>query len=106
MQQRQPTTAKSNPGAPADLATRLAAIEEQGRQTFELVRTMVGLLLPKEGGQEDVSLENLIAGMVAMQRDLMIVARATQTEVRQLGETLPPAVAEAIQDGRMPARNS
>jgi hypothetical protein len=78
----------------------LAAIEEQGRQTLELVRVIVGLLVPQESGREGVPLEDLIAGVFAMQRDLLAVACVIQAEVKQLGETLPADVAEAVQNGR------
>src|SRR5260370_31181899 len=94
MEQQQ---AKAGPAAGElnDIRETLAAIQEQGRQTQELVRTLVGLLQPKEGGREGPSLEELVAAMVALQRDLIIVSRTTQAELTRLGETLPTAVAEA-----------
>ena len=35
----------------------LAAIEAQGRQTLELVKALVTLLMPKEGGREGPSFD-------------------------------------------------
>jgi len=96
MEQQQ---AKAGPAAGElnDIRETLAAIQEQGRQTQELVRTLVDLLLPKESNREGPALEELVAAMVALQRDLIIVARTTQAELKRLGETLPIAVAEAVE---------
>src|SRR5690348_8720029 len=91
----------AQPGAGAgglgDIRATLAAIQEQGRQTLELLRVLVGLLQPKEGGRDGPSLEELVAAMVALQRDLIVVVRATRAELTRLGETLPDAVAEAVE---------
>jgi hypothetical protein len=84
-------------GGPEDIRETLGAIQEQGRQTLELVRVLVGLLQPKEGGRDGPSLEELVAAMVALQRDLIIVVRTSRAELTRLGETLPAAVAEAIE---------
>ena len=43
----------SSPEAADTTHDLLAAIHEQGRQTLELVGTIVSLLMPKEGGRED-----------------------------------------------------
>ncbi len=74
----------------------LAVIEEQGRQTLELVKAIIGLLLPKEG-REGPSFEELLAKLVAQQHEALVLAKATQADVARLPETLPPAIAEAIE---------
>ncbi len=96
MEQQQGTKAGAGAGEQNDIRNILAAIQQQGRQTHELVRTLVNLLLPKEGDSDGPSLEELVAAMVALQRDLIIVARATQAELKRVGETLPAAVAETV----------
>ena len=97
MKQAQATKAEADAGEPDDIRETLAAIREQGRQTQELVRALLGLLQPKVGDREGPSLEELVAAMVALQRDLIIVARTTRAELTRLGETLPTAVAEAVE---------
>lgn len=98
MKQQQATKARAGAGEPDDIRETLTVIQEQGRQTLELVRTLVSLLQPKEGGRQGPSLEELVAAMVALQRDLIIVTRTTQADLNRLGETLPTAVAEAVQN--------
>jgi hypothetical protein len=78
---------------------QLAIIQDQGRLTIELLRSLVTLLLPKEGASEGVPLEDLIAGMVAMQRELLAVARHTDAEVTKIGEALPPVVGNGAGNG-------
>lgn len=95
--EQQQTKAGPAAGELNDIRETLAAIQEQGRQTQELVRTLVDLLLPNEGNREGPPLEELVAAMVALQRDLIILARAMQAELERLAETLPTAVAEAIE---------
>ena len=78
-----PAEAGAEAGEQTAIAERLEAIEEQGRLTFELLKTLVGLLVPK-GERDGPSLEDLIAAVVAQQRDLLTIARATRSEVRRL----------------------
>lgn len=75
---------------------RLDAIEAQGRQTLELLKALIGMLLPKEGVREGQSLEELLAKLVAQQREAITIGKITQADLRRLGETLPEAVAEAV----------
>ncbi len=77
----------------------LAAIEAQGRQTLALVKALVTLLIPKEGGREGPTLEDLLAQLIAQQREAIQIGRATHGELQRLARTLPDAVAEAV-DGR------
>jgi hypothetical protein len=96
MAQEPTANASAGAGERRTVTEHLAAIEEQGRVTLELVRTLVGLLLPKAGDREGLSLEDLLAAVISQQRDLLVLARATRSEVQQLGESLPFEVAEAL----------
>ena len=70
----------------------LAAIHEQGRQTLELVGTIVSLLMPKEGGREGPTLEELLAKLLSQQQQIIMIGKATQADVDWLGKALPDAV--------------
>jgi hypothetical protein len=83
-----------------DVRQALTAIEAQGRQTLELVKALVTLLMPKEGGREGPTLEDLLAQMIAQQREAIQIGRATHGELQRLARTLPDAVAEAV-EGRI-----
>ena len=78
----------------------LAAIHEQGRLTLELVGTIVSLLMPKEGGREGPTLEELLAKLLSQQQQIIMIGKATQADVNRLEKTLPDAVAEAIDGHR------
>jgi hypothetical protein len=67
----------------------LATILEQTRQTLELLRTLIGLLLPIVGDREGPPLEDLIATLVAQNRDLLTIARRIQADVHVIGDRLP-----------------
>jgi hypothetical protein len=67
----------------------LATIQEQGRQTLELLRTLIGLILPIVGDREGPPLEDLIATLVAQNRDLLTITRRIQAEVRAIASRLP-----------------
>ena len=64
--------------------SELAIIREQTRETLELVRTLVALLLPKEGGRDGPTLEELISVMVAQQRDTLVLLRMIQQGIHTL----------------------
>lgn len=70
----------------------LATIQEQSRQTLELLRTLIGLILPIVGDREGPALEDLIATLVAQNRDLLTIARRIQADVRTIGDRLPAGV--------------
>ena len=70
----------------------LATIQEQSRQTLELLRTLIGLILPIVGDREGPPLEDLIATLVAQNRDLLTIARRIQADVRAIGDRLSTGV--------------
>ena len=93
-------TTTSSPEAADTTHDLLAAIHEQGRQTLELVGTIVSLLMPKEGGREGPTLEELLAKLLSQQQQIIVIGKATQADVDLLGKTLPDAVAEVIDGNR------
>ena len=93
-------TTTSSPEAAHNTHDLLAAIHEQGRQTLELVGTIVSLLMPKEGGREGPTLEELLAKLLSQQQQIIVIGKATQADVDLLGKTLPDAVAEVIDGNR------
>ena len=94
-------TRASSPEAAHNTHDLLAAIHEQGRQTLELVGTIVSLLMPKEGGREGPTLEELLAKLLSQQQQqIIMIGKATQADLHRLGKTLPDAVAEAIDGNR------
>ena len=70
----------------------LATILEQPRQTLELLRTLIGLIVPIVGDREGPPLEDLIATLVAQNRDLLTIARRIQADVRAIGDRLAAGV--------------
>ena len=80
----------------------LAAIHKQGRQTYELVRALIALLTPAEGGREGPTLEELLAKIMAQQREIIDIGKQTQTDLDALGTGLPGAVVEALEGRRSP----
>jgi hypothetical protein len=70
----------------------LATILEQTRQTLELLRTLIGLIVPIVGDREGPPLEDLIATLVAQNRDLLTIARRIQADVRAIGDRLHAGV--------------
>ena len=93
-------TTTSSPEAAHNTHDLLAAIHEQGRQTLELVGTIVSLLMPKEGGREGPTLEELLAKLLSQQQQIIMIGKATQADLDRLGMTLPDAVAEVINGNR------
>ena len=75
-----------------DIRQALATIQEQSRQTLELLRTLVGLIVPIVGDREGPPLEDLIATLVAQNRDLLTIARRIQADVRGIGDRLSTGV--------------
>ena len=90
-----PAEAGAEAGEQTAIAERLEAIEEQGRLTVELLRTMLGLLMPNED-RDGPSLEDMVASLIAMQRDLLAISKGTRSDIKHLGETLPSTVADAV----------
>jgi hypothetical protein len=67
----------------AAAAEDLTVIREHTRETLELVRNLVGLLLPKDDG-EGPKLEDLIAALIAQQRDILVATRQIQSDIQAL----------------------
>ena len=61
-------------------ASELTIILDQTRETLELVRSLVALLLPRENG-DGPKLEDLIAALVAQQRDMIVAIKRLQGDV-------------------------
>src|ERR1700761_6565751 len=91
-----PATLADGPGTTHEI---LAAILEQGRQTLELVKALVGLLTPK-GEREGPTLEELLAKIMAQQAQLITIGKMTQADLDRLGKTLPDAVVDAMEERR------
>ena len=70
----------------------LATILEQTRQTLELLRTLIGLIVPIVGDREGPPLEELIATLVAQNRDLLTITSRIQADVRGIGDRLSTGV--------------
>jgi hypothetical protein len=75
--------------ADRDIRRTLSTIQAQTGQTLELLRTLIGLILPDLGGREGPPLEDLIARLIVQQREILTIARRTQADVRALGDRLP-----------------
>ena len=67
---------------------RLAAIEHNSRESLELLRSLVTLLLAKEAGHEGPRLEDLLAALIAQQRELLAVQRAMQSDIAAIANRL------------------
>ena len=74
---------------PADPPDDLAVIREQTRETLELLRALVAALLnkPEKTGP---TLEELIAALVAQQRDALILLRQIALDQGAILDRLPP----------------
>ena len=66
-------TKTSSPEVAPNTHDLLAAIHEQVRQTLELVGTIVSLLMPKEGGREGPTLEELLAKLLSQQQQIIMI---------------------------------
>jgi hypothetical protein len=91
-----PATLDEEPGTTHEI---LASILDQGRQTLELVKALVGLLAPK-GEQEGPTLEELLAKIMAQQSQLITISKMTQADLDRIGRALPEAVVDAIEERR------
>jgi inosine-uridine nucleoside N-ribohydrolase len=91
-----------------DIREALATIQDQSRQTLELLRTLIGFLLPIVGDREGPPLEDLIATLVAQNRDLLTIVRRIQADVRVIADRLPAGVSpdpNGQREERGPARS-
>jgi hypothetical protein len=89
-----------------DIREILATIQDQGRQTLELLRTLISLIVPIVGDREGPPLEDLIATLVAQNRDLLTIARRIHADVRAIGDRLPGVVSTEEDGHREPAEAS
>jgi hypothetical protein len=90
---------KTRPKAPppTDFGGDIAILREESREQLELLRTLVRLLLPKGDG-DGPKLEDLIAALVAQQRDILLAIRQVQSD--QI------AILERLDEGRPRAGES
>ena len=65
---------------------RLIVIEHHTRESLELLRSLAALLLAKEAGHEGPQLEDLIAALLAQQRDMLASLRLLQTDVAAIAK--------------------
>ena len=79
----------------------LAVLREESREQLELLRTLVRLLLPK-GDDDGPKLEDLIAALVAQQRDILLAIRQVQSDVVAVIERLDD---DRSHDGKAPHVN-
>lgn len=97
-------------GGPAatdpSMAEDLTVVREQTREILELVRSLVAMLLPRDDG-EGPKLEDLIAALIAQQRDILVAIRQVQSDVQGLVSQTKGANAETADpdhvNGSMPA---
>jgi hypothetical protein len=81
MTERDTETTGSPRAASDDIDGRLAAIAHDTGESLELLRSLVALMLAKEAGHDGPRLEDLIAALVAQQRDMMAALRQLQADV-------------------------
>jgi hypothetical protein len=80
----------------------LAIIRDQTRQTLELVKALVELLLAKEGGREGPTLEELLAVLIAQQRDILTGVRHLQTDISTIARHVRPPDESRLNGARNP----
>ncbi len=80
------TEGRTEAETPGEDRETLAIIRDQTRQTLELVKALVELLLAKEGGREGPTLEELLAVLIAQQRDVLTGVRRLQTDISAIAQ--------------------
>ena len=85
---KKPTAAEAA-GTTGENGDSLALIYENSRETLELLRQLVQLLLPKSEPKKGPTLEELIAALVAHQRDQMVLLRQIQAGIGAVLDRLP-----------------
>jgi hypothetical protein len=88
MTEREPDAAGASVAASPGKQDRLAAIEHNTRESLELLRSLVTLLLAKEAGHEGPRLEDLLAALVAQQREMVAALRAMQSDITAIARRL------------------
>ena len=76
-------------------ADKIAVILDQTRETLELVRSLVALLLQQQGDSDGPKLEDLIAALVAQQRDILVCVHQVQADLAALHHRLDGVVGAA-----------
>jgi hypothetical protein len=66
----------------------LTVVRAQTRETLELVRTLVALLLPREGGRDGPTLEELMSALIAQQADTLVLIRQLHADITALADHL------------------
>ena len=74
----------------------LTIIREQTRECLELLRALVGLLVNKPE-REGPTLEDLIAALVAQQRDALVLLRQIATDQGAILDRLPALPADGAE---------
>jgi hypothetical protein len=85
-QQRAGQAEVANGAASARERDELTIILDQTRETLELMRSLVAMLLPRESGKDGPKLEDLIAALVAQQRDTIIAIKRLQGDVTAIAD--------------------
>jgi hypothetical protein len=65
----------------------IAVLREESREQLELLCTLVRLLLPKADG-DGPKLEDLLAALIAQQRDILLAIRQVQSDIEAVLERL------------------
>jgi hypothetical protein len=81
---KQETTTKGEERPANGGRDELAIILDHTRETLELVRSLVALLLQKQGDDGRPRLEDLIAALVAQQRTILVCIRQIQADIDAL----------------------
>ena len=81
MTERDSATTGSPRPADDGIEARLAVIARDTSELLELLRSLVALLLAKEAGHDGPQLEDLVAALVAQQRDVLAALRLLQADV-------------------------
>lgn len=94
MDEVQPGHANKAPRPPESSGEALVRIDEQGRQTLELVRALVNLLTPKEGDRDGPTLEDLLSTLIMQARETIAIVKAIQQDLGLLLDATPVAAGE------------
>lgn len=81
----EPDGDERTPGPPDFPYDDIAILREESRETLELLRSLVKLLMPR-GDDGGPKLEDLIAALVAQQRDILVGVRQLQSDMGVLLE--------------------
>ena len=85
-QQRAGQAGVANGAASAREGDELTIILGQTRETLELVRSLVAMLLPRDSGKDGPKLEDLLAALVAQLREMLLAIKRLQGDVTAIAE--------------------